>query len=270
MKRLLPLSLLLYSVLLTGRSYAQTSYSFQQLDNSNGLSNSCVNDIFQDTDNLIWFATWDGLNIYNGSTFHIFNYSKGNLSNSLASNVIYQLGEDKKDNIWICTVSGISKYNKKRGKFSHYLYNHKNVPGRGYILAIDPAGRVYCASGYGDYINYYDTKLDSFKRLPVQGSQPGMITKIGFDGNNNLWVLKDNGNLEVYSKTGNGFSRVPVLFNTPADNFFYVNRRFFYTTKTGGFFVVSNELNSKKNTGCASSGAFNDLLQRSLYLRLVV
>src|SRR5690554_1519020 len=42
------------------------SYSLEQLDNTKGLSNSSVNAIFQDSENLLWVGTWDGLNRYDG------------------------------------------------------------------------------------------------------------------------------------------------------------------------------------------------------------
>src|SRR3569623_1800389 len=60
----------------------------QQLDNRNGLSNSCVNSIYQDADHLIWFGTWDGLNYYDGANIHVFNYERADYGKrAIASNV---------------------------------------------------------------------------------------------------------------------------------------------------------------------------------------
>jgi hypothetical protein len=36
---------------------SQLRYFSQQLDNSSGLSNSCINSIYEDSENLIWLAT---------------------------------------------------------------------------------------------------------------------------------------------------------------------------------------------------------------------
>jgi len=41
-------------------------YFVQHYDNRNGLSNSSINYIFKDASNLLWVATWDGLNMYDG------------------------------------------------------------------------------------------------------------------------------------------------------------------------------------------------------------
>ena len=51
-------------------------FSTDHFESSNGLSNSANNYIFQDNDKLIWIATWDGLNLYDGTSFHVFNYNK--------------------------------------------------------------------------------------------------------------------------------------------------------------------------------------------------
>src|SRR5690606_12872149 len=93
----------------------------QQFDNRNGLSNSAINYIFKDSDNLLWIATWDGLNMFDGTTFHVFNYSKEDDYKSIGSNVIQNILEDGSGNIWISTIEGISRYDKKSGKFYNYF-----------------------------------------------------------------------------------------------------------------------------------------------------
>ena len=93
--------------LATTQLIAQEAFHLQQLDNRNGLSNSAINCIYQDSDKLLWIGTWDGLNMYDGSTFHVFNYSKSNNNNSIGSNIIYQILEDNKKNIWVVTNEGI-------------------------------------------------------------------------------------------------------------------------------------------------------------------
>ena len=91
-KKRLPLVLviLLSGQVLPALCYSQAPVQFfiQQLDNRNGLSNSSINNIFKDADSLIWVATWDGLNMYDGTSFHVFNYSKENNYKSIGSNVI--------------------------------------------------------------------------------------------------------------------------------------------------------------------------------------
>ena len=140
-------TVLIFFLLFTqSNSYSQIKYFSQQLDNSTGLSNSCLNVIYQDSDNLMWFGTWDGLNMYDGSSFHVFNYSQSNTSKSIGSNIIYQIKEDKNKNIWIATIEGISKYDKLTGNFKHFFYSkdvNDKVVDKGFLLAEDLDGTIY-------------------------------------------------------------------------------------------------------------------------------
>ena len=101
-------------------------YSLEQLDNTKGLSNSSVNSIFQDSENLLWIGTWDGLNRYDGNNFKIFRPELDN-ENSLSNQVILKIGEDNIGKIWILTMHGINRYDKKTGTFQRYYFTRKNI-----------------------------------------------------------------------------------------------------------------------------------------------
>ena len=221
-------------------------YNYQQLDNSYGLSNSCVNNIYRDADNLVWFATWDGLNYYDGNNIHVFNYEKLNLNkNSISSNVIYQVTEDKQRNIWIGTVEGVSKFNKNTGDFSNYLYSHKQALSNGYTLAINNKGDVYAARISSKQLLKYDVKQDAFINVPVKITA-GLV-KILFDEKGNLWLLMDNGQLEGYTTQVPGFDRLasyPPAINV--DNLFYCNHQVFYSTTSGELFRLNNTYDKQK------------------------
>jgi signal transduction histidine kinase/ligand-binding sensor domain-containing protein/CheY-like chemotaxis protein/AraC-like DNA-binding protein len=216
-------------------------YNYQQMDNSYGLSNSCINDIYRDTDNLIWFATWDGLNYYDGNTIHVFNYEKSEInSNSISSNVIYKISEDRKRNIWIGTVEGVSRFNKNTGQFSNYFYNHNQALSNGYTLAINSVGKVYAARISTGQVMEYNDKTDSF--IPLHLALPGgsMIIKILFDENNNLWVQLSNGSILTYQDDRGKFDHLLSQTIKNADNIFNCNHRIFYTTKSDELFSVSS------------------------------
>src|SRR5258706_14507504 len=104
------LRIIISFLLFTGSAaFADPSDPFflQHYDNRNGLSNSSINYIFKDVNNILWVATWDGLNMYDGTSFHVFNYSKENDSRSIASNVIQYITEDRSGNISISTIGRI-------------------------------------------------------------------------------------------------------------------------------------------------------------------
>ncbi|HVW96581.1 MAG TPA: two-component regulator propeller domain-containing protein [Mucilaginibacter sp.] len=225
----------------------KAQYTSQQIDNSSGLSNSCINSIYQDADNIIWFGTWDGLNFYDGSTIHVFNYEQGDYKKSIASNVIYQVGGDKNRNIWISTVEGVSRFNKNTGDFTNYFYDPRKAVASGYTTAIDNNGEVYTAQTRSSEILHYDPRDDAFKKIKLAALGHFMLLKMLFDAQNNLWLLRDDGVLEAYKKTPQGFSRAAAFRAVNnVDNIFAANDRFFYTTRQGELIQVTSAFQTVK------------------------
>ncbi len=63
---------------------------FSNLTIEDGLSQSTVDKIYQDSYGYIWIATNDGLNRYNGSVFKYYKNDKYN-KNSIAGNYIVDI-----------------------------------------------------------------------------------------------------------------------------------------------------------------------------------
>src|ERR1700710_1125092 len=66
---------------------------FRHISNEQGLSNSTVNCIFQDSRGFIWFGTRDGLNRYDGAKVKIYRASQ-TTPNSISDNFIRCMYED--------------------------------------------------------------------------------------------------------------------------------------------------------------------------------
>ncbi|UYQ91052.1 response regulator [Chitinophaga horti] len=208
MKRLSLIILLLTAFLIRGNAADGTPqpYYLLQLDNRNGLSNSAVNQLLMDSDDLLWAATWDGLNMYDGSAFHVFNYGKDNMVRSIGNNVVLQMTEDRRGYIWMSTVEGVSRYSKRTGRFSNYFYGkrrHSRISEQEYELVRDTAGEVFCLTRQ-DGLMYYDAARDSFTvcALPLGGDR---IAKAAFDDQDRLWLLHADGRLEAYTGQGNQY-----------------------------------------------------------------
>lgn len=244
MKRALSTFLLFCILCLFGtKAGAQNQLSFftQHYDNRNGLSNSSINKLFKDADNLLWVATWDGLNMYDGSAFHVFNYSKENDFKSIGSNVIQNITEDKRGNIWISTIGGVSKYEKRSGKFFNYFYNqdqHGKVSEQEYAVSVNREGTVYCLSQKSG-LSYYDACSDSFKicNFPRQKSR---VIKMAFDEDDHLWLLNSNGQLDVCENDKNNF-QLRYTFQEKKDiaNFFILHSNVFFSTSDDKLFCVN-------------------------------
>ncbi len=58
---------------------------------------SAINDVFKDSDNLLWIATWDGLNMHAWRRIPCFQLWKENDPRSIGNNVIKHIAEDKRE-----------------------------------------------------------------------------------------------------------------------------------------------------------------------------
>lgn len=169
-------------------------YSSEQLDNAKGLSNSSVNCIFQDSENLIWIGTWDGLNRYNANDFKIFR-PELNRESSLSNQVILKIDEDDKGKIWILTIHGINQYDKKTDQFKRYYFSRENNPPLSeseFNMALDASKKVFCAvKNWG--IGYFDGT--SFQLLKNQNLPKKAVKKMEFSANGELLVLFEDDKL---------------------------------------------------------------------------
>ena len=93
-----------YIVFFTQILYANES-RILRLSNNDGLSNSSITTIFQDSNGLIWVGTWDGLNVYNGAEFENYRSNRQD-SSSITNPVIRQIFEENKNILWITTDYG--------------------------------------------------------------------------------------------------------------------------------------------------------------------
>lgn len=110
MKHLLTILLFFSSLLCYGQS--------SKLFTADGeLSSSLINKIYQDHNGMIWIATEDGLNRYDGSKFTIYKHEPDN-EYSLCHNYVKTLFEDSKGNLFIGTYNGIQLYDPETDSFT--------------------------------------------------------------------------------------------------------------------------------------------------------
>jgi len=90
---------------------------FSHYGAAEGISQSEILCIFQDSEGYTWFGTQNGLNKFDGYSFeHFFNDPAD--TNSISNNWIFDIAEDQNGILWIGTKSGLNKYDKHTGQFS--------------------------------------------------------------------------------------------------------------------------------------------------------
>lgn len=81
---------------------AQQNCFFTHYSSEDGLSQNTVMSILQDRKGNMWFATWDGLNRFNGYSFKTYKGRQGNLV-GLVNNRVDKIYEDKYGCLWLQT-----------------------------------------------------------------------------------------------------------------------------------------------------------------------
>ncbi len=90
---------------------------FSHYGAADGLSQSEILCIFQDSEGYIWFGTQNGLNKFDGYSFEHFFNDPADI-HTISNNWIFDIAEDQNGILWIGTKSGLNKYDKHTGRFS--------------------------------------------------------------------------------------------------------------------------------------------------------
>jgi len=162
------------------------------LGNNDGLSNSAVNEVFQDTQGLMWFGTWDGLNRYDGTDFITFR-PHFNDSSCISNHIIRKIFEENRETLWITTDYGINRLNKLTGTFRQYYLGYRNrgiFREHSFLAARNSKGFIL-ATAFNSSFYLFDPIISDFVSIKIKGVTPGNITQLFFDSQDHLWVVND-------------------------------------------------------------------------------
>ncbi len=99
--------------------------SFRHYTSDQGLSQNRVDGILRDKRGFMWFATYNGLNRFDGYNFLIYKSNPSD-TNSLSNNYIYSICEDKYGDLWIATDEGLNHFLFNENRFVRYYHNSNN------------------------------------------------------------------------------------------------------------------------------------------------
>ena len=99
----------------------------RELNVEDGLSQSTVYDVFQDSRGFVWLATENGLNRYDGHQFSQF--LPGEADNTIPSGFITSISEDIFKKIWVATFEGVAIYDQTLNTFTVMGDNSKTQNG---------------------------------------------------------------------------------------------------------------------------------------------
>jgi len=193
--------------------------NFKRITVEDGLSQTSVEYLFQDSKGYMWIGTIDGLNRYNGSRFEVFRYSKDK-PNSISGNYISAIAEDDEGNIWVGTSRGLDRINTHTSEITTYLPGVNGCNLSNYNITeilIDSKGDIYIATEDG--LNLYNEEDDNFIRLYNSGDKKNSLSSqfvysIVEDNYGNYWIGTDNG----LNKIENNSQKIIKYYSDGGDN----------------------------------------------------
>ena len=93
--------------------------TFTHYSSENGLSQDIIMDMLQDKRGIMWFATWDGINRFDGYEFQTFKARQGDLT-SLTNNRVDFLAQAKYGFIWAVSYDDtVHRLDPEKESFIH-------------------------------------------------------------------------------------------------------------------------------------------------------
>lgn len=204
--------LYLLMFLLSGLSVkAQLNCTFTHYSLEDGLSENSVMDMVQDHDGLIWFATWDGVNRFDGYDFKVYKARQGN-DLMWSSNRVDRVCVDKNGDVWCLTYDGrVSRFDKRMEHFTEIP-----IDGKGKNLVITSIvtlknGTIWLLTDSDGGVRVTTDpetgRLSTKVYLSTVTDQHSeQINSVFLDSKNREWLLTRNGLLCIDGNTGKSTS----------------------------------------------------------------
>jgi ligand-binding sensor domain-containing protein len=181
-------------ILLVFNGIKAQQYNFRNYSVKEGVAQSQVYSVIQDSKGLLWMGTrGGGITSFDGKEFKTLTQKDG-----LKSNYIFCIREDKNKRLWIGTNNGFSIYNGI--EFKNYSYGHTDTT-QMWVLDIDfdNEGSVFLATNFG-LVKYEKGKFYNLTKLC--GEYPVMVNAMCYDNKNNLYFGTNTGLSKLYQEQG--------------------------------------------------------------------
>lgn len=250
LKRIMYLLSVLF-LLLVGQGRAAYDCVFEHLSTDDGLSHGSVSAMIKDNYGFMWFATWDGINRYDGHTFKTFKPGDGKGSNT-ASNRIETIKVDYLGNIWIIN------YDSKAFRFNHLSEEFDAVPVSLGSIALDVSdiypvlsGDVWVSTSNSGVFRVVADSITNRFRIDKYNEEseislPGnSIHFVVEDVERNIWISTNKG-LTCFEYNANKTSLAPKVFSSATNEllkrysvsyFYNISSHIFIGTNEGSVFV---------------------------------
>ncbi|HLO29721.1 MAG TPA: two-component regulator propeller domain-containing protein [Anaerolineales bacterium] len=195
---------------------------FEHIGIEQGLSQSSVQIVFQDSRGFLWFGTQDGLNRYDGYAFKIYKPDP-DVPASLSDRWITSIVEDKDGYLWIGTrLGGLNYYDPHTDQFTHFMHDNKDSSSLGdnhvNVLYKDKDNNLWIGTENG--LDSFVAQTNSFRHYPYNAARPNSlsgkrVTVIYQDANSRFWIGTLDGGLNSFNPQTGVFTSYQYETNNP-------------------------------------------------------
>ena len=181
------LSILLWIFIYPLRVRAIESINFIHIGVNEGLSQNTVFDITQDKQGNMWFATYDGLNKYDGYDFTIYRHNESD-PHSIGSVIVRACITDTQGRIWAGTEEGLSLYDTEQDRFQNFRYskNKKTLAINGIIEINEKQLLLY--TNQNENLLTFDTETHCFSDNPLHPSLLNILPTAIAKQDNHIYI----------------------------------------------------------------------------------
>ncbi|MDN5201978.1 two-component regulator propeller domain-containing protein [Fulvivirgaceae bacterium BMA10] len=169
------------------------------------LNNEII-DVQEDQNEAVWFATSDGLLIYDPEKNKVQHHQKNvSIKNSLLDNKLSCILRDKKGDMWLGTdFRGVNIHHQDNYSFLHYQAGPTLEGLKGQVISAikeDKKGNLWMATEDAG-LNYFIQNEQRFINLDLStradGIEHNSIRSLELDGHGNLWIGTLGAGLSYY------------------------------------------------------------------------
>ncbi|MEX2232495.1 MAG: two-component regulator propeller domain-containing protein, partial [Cyclobacteriaceae bacterium] len=164
---------------------------------NDGIPETYVNWISQDSRGFIWVATWHGLLKFDGYKFT--NYKRNPASaNSLGHNIVTGLWEDHYGRLWVGHDAGLDLFNPQTEEFHHFPRPDPDSKWKVNKVRVRKDGKLWICANNGIYIA--DIETLSMERMT--GLADDAYWDIAETRNGSVWAAGDHSVTHIDGETG--------------------------------------------------------------------
>lgn len=206
------LSICLLPLFLGGLAVAEnknSAYGFRHISGENGLSQSNIKTILQDSYGFMWFGTKNGLNRYDGTS--IVQMDCDDLVAGVGNHNISALFEDAERQLWVGTDLGVYRYNPEKDIFTAI-----NMPTKEGVvmdtwvsnIVQDTEGNIWILLPDQGVFRYRDGQLYFYEVIDKSHFKNEMVNCICVAQNGCVWLGTWQAGLWYYEPSVDAFHAV--------------------------------------------------------------